>query len=166
MAIIRKFCDQLHRRKRSTAARSKSPSGILLLSSGGLGDTILFSIIAPIFGALADTGEKITVVMQHSSAAVEFLFPKTFEILPLNYRNFIRRPIYRYSFIDKIFSRNFRLASSRRSSRRKKVLTAIFTAVPRMKDQLRLKRGRMRRKLLILTSKLFARRWSKRTAPF
>ena len=40
--------------------------------------------------------------MQHSSAAVEFLFPDTFEILPLNYRKFIRRPIYRYSFIDKI----------------------------------------------------------------
>ena len=92
--------------------RSKDPSGVLLVSSGGLGDTILFSLIAPQFGALAGDGEKVTVVMQHSSAAVEFLFPATFEILPLNYRKFIRQPVYRYSFMDKIFSRNFRLSIS------------------------------------------------------
>ena len=112
MAIPRKICDQLHRIKRINVERSKNPSGVLLISSGGLGDSILFSLIAPHFGALAVDGEKITVVMQHSSAAVEFLFPDTFEILPLNYRKFIRQPIYRYSFIDKIFSRNFRLAIS------------------------------------------------------
>ncbi len=112
MSIIRSFCDQLHRRKRAMAARPNRPTGILLLSSGGLGDTILFSIIAPYFAMLALKDERITLVMQHSSAASEFLFPDTFEILPLNYRKFIRQPIYRYNFIDKIFSRNFRLAVS------------------------------------------------------
>ncbi|MBM08340.1 MAG: hypothetical protein CMF69_02000 [Magnetovibrio sp.] len=112
MSVIRSFCDQLHRRKRAIANRPDQPTGILLLSSGGLGDTILFSIIAPYFAMLAHKHEQITVIMQHSSTAAEFLFPDTFEILPLNYRKFIRQPIYRYSFIDKIFSRNFRLAVS------------------------------------------------------
>ncbi|MDA8232123.1 MAG: glycosyltransferase family 9 protein [Magnetospirillum sp.] len=69
--------------------------GVILVSSGGIGDTILFSAAAPYFARLAEPGEAITVVTQAASAAVGFLLPPGFTQFPVNYRKFQRNRIYR-----------------------------------------------------------------------
>ena len=47
--------------------RKGRPSGLLLISSGGLGDTILLSMILRRFIRFAEKGEQVTLVFQKDS---------------------------------------------------------------------------------------------------
>ncbi|MDD9875870.1 MAG: lipopolysaccharide heptosyltransferase family protein [Magnetovibrio sp.] len=113
MTMLREICDSLHRWKRSRTGRpGDPPSGVLLISSGGLGDTILFSLIAPRFAALAADGEAVDVIVQEGSAALQFLYPAPLRLIGLDYRRFIRDPFYRYRMSDRLFARRYRLCVS------------------------------------------------------
>ena len=62
-------------------ARARSPRpqmrrrGGLLVSSGGLGDTILFSVVAPRFLKLAEADEPVDLIVRSDAAAAGFLYP-------------------------------------------------------------------------------------------
>ena len=112
MPSMARLIDRIHRLRRRLTRRPDQPNGALLISSGGLGDSILFSLVAPNFAKLAREDEKVTVVVQKASEAVGFLFTDPIEIVSLNYRRFVRNPFYRYRFLDRIFLSNFRLAIS------------------------------------------------------
>jgi hypothetical protein len=86
--------------------------GVLLVSSGGLGDTILFSLVAVRFMALADEGEPVHLVVREGSEAAAFLFPPALELIPVNYRRFIRNPFYRWSVRRRIRNFGYRVAVS------------------------------------------------------
>jgi ADP-heptose:LPS heptosyltransferase len=86
--------------------------GVLLVSSGGLGDTILFSLVAVRFMALADEGEPVHLMVREGSEAAAFLFPPALEIIPVNYRRFIRNPFYRWSVRRRIRDFGYRVAVS------------------------------------------------------
>jgi ADP-heptose:LPS heptosyltransferase len=128
MDLLRHLTDRLHQLKRRIATRPPTPSGVLLVSSGGVGDTILFSLIAPKFAALTEPGEDIHVVVQKASEAVGFLFPEGVKQIPLDYRRFIRNPCYRMKFLDRIFQRNYRIAISTDHLRLPTVDDAIVAA--------------------------------------
>lgn len=86
--------------------------GVLLVSSGGLGDTILFSLVADRFMALADEGEPVHLVVREGSEAAAFLFPPAIELIPVNYRRLIRNPFYRWSVRRKLKDFGYRVAVS------------------------------------------------------
>ena len=44
--------------------------GVLLVSSGGLGDTVLFALVVARFQALARDGEAVRVVLRRDAAAM------------------------------------------------------------------------------------------------
>ena len=93
-------------------ARAGKRQGVLLVSSGGLGDTILFSLAAPRFMALADGDEPVHLVVREGSEAAAFLFPPAIEIIPVNYRRFIRNPFYRWSVRRRLRDFGYRVAVS------------------------------------------------------
>ncbi len=97
-------------------ARRRDPDrarrGVLLVSSGGLGDTILFSLMAPRFMALAQDGEPVHVLVQSKSLAVAFLFLPGVDLRGVDYRRFLRSPLYRLRASLDFFKAGYRLAIS------------------------------------------------------
>jgi len=112
MSVFRDLCDLLHRRKRRRTTRPGTASGMLLISSGGLGDTILFSVMVPIFAKLSRAGERIDIVVQNGAEAVQFLYPDDVNLIGLDYRRFIRDTVYRYRFCERLFAAHYRVAVS------------------------------------------------------
>ena len=107
-----KLIDWLIRRR----ARRREPGarrhGILLVSSGGLGDTILFSLITPRFLELAANGEPVDVLVQDGNTAVAFLFPPGTNVFSVDYRRFRHNSIYRYRISKGLQDRGYRIAVS------------------------------------------------------
>lgn len=100
------------RRKGRSRTKPKPSSGILLVSSGGLGDTILFSLMVPRFMALAREKEQVHVLVQDKSLAVDFLFPEGVKVIGLDYRRFLRNPLYRLKASLGLLNEGYRLAIS------------------------------------------------------
>ena len=109
-------------------ARTGERLGVLLVSSGGLGDTILFSLAAPRFMALADGDEPVHLVVREESEAAAFLFPPAIEMRPVNYRRFIRNPFYRWSVRRRIRDFGYRVAVSTDHLRLPRVDDALVLA--------------------------------------
>ena len=82
-----------------TRARSPRPQmrrrGVLLVSIGGLGDTILFSVVAPRFLKLAEADEPVDLIVRSDAAAAGFLYPPRMRVRAVDYRRFSRNPFYR-----------------------------------------------------------------------
>ena len=109
-------------------ARAATRRGVLLVSSGGLGDTILFSLAAPRFMALADEDEPVHLVVREGSDAAAFLFPPAIEIIPVNYCRFIRNPFYRWSVCRRLRDFGYRVAVSTDHLRLPRVDDALVLA--------------------------------------
>lgn len=93
-------------------ARSGEPSGLLLISSGGLGDTILFSHVAGRFATLAEPGERITILLRSDGAKTAFLLPPDWEVITVDYTRFRKNMSYRSQQSMALYRRHFRLAVS------------------------------------------------------
>lgn len=98
--------------KGSPVRSAGKAEGMLLVSSGGLGDTILFSAIIDKFLDLARPGEPVQLIVQSKSKAVQFLFPPSVQVTPIDYRRFLRNPFYRYRVSRGLREKGFRLAVS------------------------------------------------------
>lgn len=98
--------------RRRRQGRSRRRRGVLLISSGGLGDTILFSLMIPRFRALAMDGEPIHVLVQTKSQAVAFLFPPDVRLIGMDYRRFLRNPVYRLGVCLDFNNAGYRLVVS------------------------------------------------------
>ena len=92
--------------------RNNDPSGVLFISSGGLGDTILLSLIFDRFCQIAVPDESITLVLRHDAAKMAFLFDDEINVLPVDYGAFLKKRSYRKAIADQLYTANFRLVVS------------------------------------------------------
>ncbi|MBI5165778.1 MAG: glycosyltransferase family 9 protein [Magnetospirillum sp.] len=72
---LHRLIDPLVRLRLRLARRKGPASGVLLVSAGGLGDTVLFAVLLPRFLRLATPGEDVTVLLRSDAAKMAFLFP-------------------------------------------------------------------------------------------
>ena len=93
-------------------SRKKPGRGILLVSSGGLGDTILFSLAVPRFVELAGDEEPVDVLVRSDTAAAAFLFPGRVNVISVDYRRFLRNPFYRLRTCLRLQDAGYRMAAS------------------------------------------------------
>ena len=92
--------------------RRGPPGGVVLVSSGGLGDTVLFAHVLPRFQALAEDGEGVCVVLRDDAAAMAFLFPPEVTVDVVDHRRLRRHPAYRLSTLRRLGAANARLVVS------------------------------------------------------
>tara|TARA_R110002110_G_scaffold110803_6_gene276127 strand:- start:2323 stop:3441 length:1119 start_codon:yes stop_codon:yes gene_type:complete len=93
-------------------ARSGEPANVLLISAGGLGDTILFSHVAERFAALAEPGEKVTILLRRDGAKTAFLLPEGWEVITIDFPRFRKNMSYRSEQSMMLYRRHFRLVVS------------------------------------------------------
>lgn len=91
--------------------RSGKARGVLLVSAGGLGDTVLFSLLLPRFMELARPGEEVTVLLRAEGARMAFLFPAGITVRTVDFSR-LRDLDYRYRVARDIHAAHYRLAVS------------------------------------------------------
>lgn len=110
LSIITKITDNIIT---GMAAKARSEKrGLLLVSSGGLGDTILFSLMIERFMALVPEDEDVTLVVRSESRHASFLFPDRVRMMPIDYRRFIKSPPYKIAVSRQIRDFGVRTAIS------------------------------------------------------
>jgi len=112
MARPARLMDGLHRLRRMFLGRTGEPAGVLLVSAGGLGDTILFSVVASRFASLAKPGEAVTALFRHDGAKTAFCLPPGIQIDTVDFGRFDREPGYRWETLERLFQANYRLVIS------------------------------------------------------
>ncbi len=112
MNRITRLVDPIHRIRRLFTRRLKKTNGVLLTAVGGLGDTVLFSLVAERFAALADPDEPITVMLRSDGAETAFCLRDTFNIMTVYFSQFTSSPIYRWKTLEILFQANYRLVVS------------------------------------------------------
>ena len=101
--------DFLLRLKRVLSKRKGAAKGLLIISAGGLGDTVLFSLFASRFASLALEDELVTILLRNDSAKMAFVLPKSFHIETVNFRDFRKSLSYRYKIANRLFKVHYRL---------------------------------------------------------
>ncbi len=109
MVKLYRIQDWWRTRRRRTTARPGEPRGVLVISSGGLGDTVLFAHVADRFMALARDGEPVTVMLRADAMRMAFLLPPGATVTGVDYRRFGRELAYRGQVTDDVFRAHYRL---------------------------------------------------------
>jgi len=81
---------------------------MLIVRSGGLGDTVLFALVVDRFMKLAEPDEPIVFLTPSASRKTAFLLPDRIEVMTADYGRFRRRLSYRASLTQHLYRRNFR----------------------------------------------------------
>jgi ADP-heptose:LPS heptosyltransferase len=89
--------------------RPGEPKGVLLISSGGLGDTVLFALVLPRFMELAGNGEPVSVLLRAGSDKMAFLFPPDVIVETVDFDRLRKDLTYRRHISERLFTSNFRL---------------------------------------------------------
>ena len=89
--------------------RQDRPHGVLLISSGGLGDTVLFSHVVERFISLAMPEERIVILCNRGSERMKFLFPTFIDFLSIDYQELRQNLAYRRATMGSLYKANFRL---------------------------------------------------------
>ena len=92
--------------------RRKDGSNVLIISSGGLGDTILFAVIFPRFAQLARTGELVTLLLPKDATKMEFLFKRDVVIHGIDYDRLTKDRTYKENTCRDLYNSHFRLLIS------------------------------------------------------
>ena len=87
-------------------------SNVIIISAGGIGDTILFSLVFSRFEELVQDNETITILLQKESAKVGFLFGTDVRIISVDFNKLVKTPSYRKDICQRLFKSNFRLVIS------------------------------------------------------
>lgn len=87
-------------------------SGILLISAGGLGDTVLFALVLPRFLSLAAEGETVTVLLRSDAAKMTFLFPPGVQVRTVDFKRFGRQGRYRLTTLAEMRDAHYRMVIS------------------------------------------------------
>ncbi len=103
-----RLADRLQRWRAKSRHRPPVASGVLLVSCGGLGDTILFSHVIEHFLAYARDGEKVTVLLRQDGAKTAFLLPQSVELFVVDFRRLRKDLGYRMAIGDKLYAAHFR----------------------------------------------------------
>ncbi len=96
-------------RKRRRSVRPGTANGVLLISSGGLGDTVLFAHVVERFLGLARKGEPITVILRSDAMKMAFLLPAGIAVVGVDFGRLRKDLGYRRQITDDIFNANYRL---------------------------------------------------------
>lgn len=88
--------------------RPRRAAGVLLISAGGLGDTVLFSLVLPRLMELAHPDEPVTVLLRGDGARMSFLFPPQVRVLKVDF-NRLRQPGYRLRVAADLHDAHYRL---------------------------------------------------------
>lgn len=83
-------------------------AGVLLVSAGGLGDTVLFSLVLPRLMELARPGETVTVLLRADGARMSFLFPPEVQVRKIDFGR-LRDLQSRYQVGREIYDAHYRL---------------------------------------------------------
>lgn len=103
-----RLVDIYHRWRTRLCPRDGEPQGLLILSCGGLGDTILFSHVIDAFCAYAKPNEKITILLRKDGAKTAFLFPDSVDTLIVDFKKYRNDIRYRLEMSKYLFESNFR----------------------------------------------------------
>lgn len=106
-----RLLDPILRLRAALVRRPGAPRGVLLVAAGGLGDTVLISLVLPRFMALARPGEPVTVLLRHDAAKMAFLFPPGVQVETVDFSR-LRQPGYRARVAARLFAAHYRLAVS------------------------------------------------------
>lgn len=88
--------------------RRRDASGVLFISAGGLGDTVLFSLVLPRLLELAYVGETVTVLLRGDGARMSFLFPPQVQVLKVDFGR-LRDLGYRFQMAADLHDAHYRL---------------------------------------------------------
>jgi ADP-heptose:LPS heptosyltransferase len=80
-----------------------------LISSGGLGDTVLFCHIIDRFASLAKDGEEVTVLLRADSMKMGFLLPSNISSIYIDFRRMRIDMAYRREVTNSLYDANYRL---------------------------------------------------------
>lgn len=111
MKLGRLVSDTL-RRLRPRPQRPAAAAGVLLLSSGGLGDTVLFALVLPRFLDLARPGETVSVLLRADGAKMAFLFPPEIQVIKVDFGRLAKDSAYRGATFDELYGAHYRLVVS------------------------------------------------------
>lgn len=112
MARLARSIDGIHRLKRRFQHLATPPKGLLLISAGGLGDTVLFSLVAARFAALAEPDEPVTILLRRDGAKTAFCLPSNVNVETVDFARFGAEPGYRWQTMEMLWQKNFRMAVS------------------------------------------------------
>jgi ADP-heptose:LPS heptosyltransferase len=112
MARLARSVDWVHRLKRRLQHVTSPPNGLLLISAGGLGDTVLFSLVAERFAALAEPDEPVTIVLRRDGAKTAFCLPRGMTIETVDFGRFGSELGYRWQTLELLSQKNFRMVIS------------------------------------------------------
>ncbi len=87
-------------------------TGVLLISAGGLGDTVLFSLVLPRLARLAQDGEQVTLLIRREAAKMAFLLPPEITVMAVDFKLLRKSLSYRRKQFRGLFNRHFRLVIS------------------------------------------------------
>ena len=107
-----RLLDALLALKRRFVRRPGPASGVLLISAGGLGDTVLFALLASRFSALARDGEAVTVLLRRDAAKMAFVLPVAFGLEIVDFNRFRKSLGYRRKAANRLFRAHYRLVVS------------------------------------------------------
>lgn len=88
--------------------RTGAATGVLLISAGGLGDTVMLSLVLPRFMELAEPGEAVTVLLRSDAARMAFLFPAGVRVHKVDFAR-LREFSYRYDQARRLHDAHYRL---------------------------------------------------------
>jgi hypothetical protein len=109
---LKRLISDTLRRLRPRPERPSQASGVLLLSSGGLGDTVLFALVLPRFLELARPGETVSVLLRADGAKMAFLFPPQIQVIKVDFGRLGKDTDYRGATFDDLYRHHFRLVVS------------------------------------------------------
>ncbi len=110
MAFLQSLLDRFHASGRGP--RPSPSSGVLFVSSGGLGDTILLSHVIERFCRLAEDDEPVTVLLRKDGARTAFMFPAGADVMTVDFNALRKDRGYRRKIGDELYEKNFRLVVS------------------------------------------------------
>ncbi len=96
-------------RRRRRTPRNDPPRGVLLISSGGLGDTVLFAHVVERFAALARADEPVDVLLRSDAMKMAFLLPPNVSAIGVEFERLRRDMDYRREVTDNLFDTHYRL---------------------------------------------------------
>jgi hypothetical protein len=98
--------------KRQWRGRSGVPNGVLLVSAGGLGDTVLLAHVVRRFMGLAADGEPVTMLLRADAAGMAFVLPPQARVETVDFSRLRKDIRYRLEVMDRLFEANYRLVAS------------------------------------------------------
>ncbi len=109
MIKAHQIVDWWRNRQRRRTPRTGAANGVLLISSGGLGDTVLFVHVAERFQGLANDDEPVTVLLRSDAMKMAFLLPSEVVAKGVDFNRLRNDLAYRREITDDLFNANYRL---------------------------------------------------------